>query len=628
MTDDELTRGLRAWADATDPATDPIKPDDVTTASASRGVPSGARPTEPAAFGSRRWLAAAAAVLVVLAVGAAVVLAVGSDDEPDVLTRSGPRTGTRTQVVVDGEDLDALWWQTAHRVVLHGPCPDEACGGAPAVVARALEAGTSLAVDQALAPGRWLVGVETYRCGGEDRDCGPPTADGTPSDPVEGLACGVPFDVGSEPSRVVLEVRAGPDDAPRCSEARVDPDPLPDLTVPPAWSVRSALPWTCGAATHQINGMVPGPDPEGALDTLACFRDAIATGTPVEIPAMELGAADSAVRGRWRVLPEAVDGHLVEVLRNDGGWWSRQRCDDVEVEPADVLVDPGPSLHVGAVPVGCGDEEQLPLDLPPLDGPAPPAPAPPTSMGPTSTSPPTTTPSSPTTAAAPSDPPPAGTVDVVLDGTDLPSATPPTTWTWSIHLGDEEAAVATGTVTGDSAEGYPSPPIALLADDLVVPDGTEWVGLRIDDGAGTENLCLADAPPEGGGRVAVVRIATRTCTPAWVDAVPALTVPPTWSRRSPAAACTDLAPDARWGQCFADLAIAGEGVAERSDQRAGVLTTYRVEDGALTVVRRVIAPDAVTWTTQACAGLFPAADGRGLVPEACSDEEPLPLAPS
>jgi hypothetical protein len=595
VTDDELTRGLRAWADATDPATDPITTDDVTTASASRGVRSGVHPTEPSGFGGRRWLAAAAAVLAVLAVGAALVLAVGSDDEPDVLTRSGPRTGARTQVVVAGEILDALWWQTAHRVVLRGPCPDEACDGAPLVVGRALEAGTSLAVDQPLAPGRWLVGVETYRCGSEDEDCGPPTADGMPSDPVEGLTCGVPFDVGAEPSRVVLDVRAGPDDAPICSAARVDPESGPDLTVPPAWSVRPALPWSCGAATHRINGMVPGPDPEGALATLACFRQAIATGSPVEIPAMELGAADSAVRGRWRVLPEPVDGHHVEVLRNDGGWWSRQMCDDVEVETTDVLVDPGPSLHVGAVPVGCGDEEQLPLDLPPLDGPAPPA--------------------------------PAGTIDVVLDGSDLPSATPPTTWTWSIHLGDEEVAVATGTVTGDSAEGYPSPPVALVADDLVVPDGTEWVGLRIDDGAGTEDLCLTGAPPEDGGRVAVVRIATRTCTPAWVDAVPALTVPPTWSLRSPVTACTDLAPDARWGQCLTDIFLAGEGVAEHAEQDAGVLTTYRVEDGGLTVVRRVIAPDAVTWTTQPCAGLVPAADGRGLVPEACDDEAPLPLTP-
>jgi len=253
VTDDDLTRDLVAWAAATDPAADPITVSDVADADGGVGPVAAPRTHRP-----RRRLAAAAAVLVIVGLGAAVAVTRDDDGSADVTTDDGSgATGPRTQIVVAAPDLDTSWWQTAHRVVLRGPCVDavEICtDGGDATVARPLEPGTSLVADQVLDPGTYLLRVERYDCTDDD-GCGAPSLDGRPAADVEPVWCDVPLDVGTGASRILVDVGPGDGGPPTCAAAPTDD--APELTVAPDWSLRPELPWSCGAATNDVNGINP-----------------------------------------------------------------------------------------------------------------------------------------------------------------------------------------------------------------------------------------------------------------------------------------------------------------------------------------------------------------------------------
>lgn len=608
MTDDRADRDLdaelEAWAAATDPTADPITSDEARDP---------ARAAVVAPPGGRRWLTAAA-VLVLVAIAAAVAVALVRDDPgADEVATSGTdpvEDGARTQVVVDAPDIDPSWWTVAHRVVLRDP------NGRDDVLARPLVPGTSLVVDQVLAPGRWHLLIQRFDCTDVATSCGAPSLDGTPAAAVEPTQCAVPLDVGTTGSRIVVGYGTGADGGLACGRPT---DRGVDLTVPPAWTLRPELPWSCGAASHDINGMLSSSDPQAARATLGCFEDALDAGTPVEIPVAELQAGDGITRSWWRVLPEPVDGHRIEAIRDQGlegtAGWARVRCDDIVVEHSNVdTTTPDGGIvgydHVGARLTGCDAEEPLPLDVPLLDPP-----------------PPSTT---TTTTTLPG----GVVVDVVIDSTLVPRGPEPITWSWSLYLGDDEtlgaegptaAAAATGAVLGD----HGGPPVALVADDLPVPADAEWVGVEVDGPEELAQFCIAGLPPADGpdGSVLVVRIAPRDCTPDWTDTLPALTVPPTWSLRTPPEV-TCVVPDGGTaedaGRCLGE-AQGGDRTAEWwTTDGEGRPLVWRVE-GIRDIDLVHPGVDGGAWTIEQCSGVAlldlvpgPEADG-------CTPPEEMPL---
>ncbi len=604
-TERDLTAALEAWATATDPGTDPVTPDDV------RSRPRHGGEARPARH--RRWVVAAVA-LVVLGLAAAMAAIVTGPDDGQVTTGpadedGGP--GTRTQVVIEAPDIDPSWWNVAYRVVLRDP------DGRDDVLAGPLVPGTSLVVDRPLAPGRWTLLVQRFDCttgasGAES--CGAPGLDGTPTAAVERVQCALPLDVGATESRVLVGYGTTADGGLACG---FPTDRGVELTVPPAWTLRDELPWSCGAASFDVNGMARSSDPQAALATLRCIEDAVATGTPVEVPVAEPQPGDGLTRSWWRVLPEPVDGHRIEAIRDQGlegtAGWARVRCDGIDIEHGNIdTTTPDGGItgydHGGARLTGCGAEEPLPLDVPLLDPPPPP-------------------PSTTTTTRPGSRP-----VDVVLDGTDLPFGAEPARWRWTLHLGDEDTSVATGTVLGADADA--DRPVAMIADDLAVPSGTDWVGVRIDgpgDRGGVGNLCLAGPPPpdQPDARVLVVRLAASDCTAEWVDAVPSLTVPPGWSLRTPPdAECVvpdgGTAEDA--GHCLAR--------AQADDRTAEWWTT---DDEGRPLVWRVnglrdvdlVHPgvDGADWTVEQCLGVALLDLVPGPEVDGCAPPEAMPLTP-
>jgi hypothetical protein len=637
VNDDDLTRALEAWAGTTDPGDDPITADEVAAAD------DPVAPAAPPRGRSRRWLAVAAAVLVVAGLAAAVAVAVavdraGGPDEVVADGDGGTSAAGSTQIVVDAPDLDRSWWQVAHRVSLWGPCrgapPD--CGDDP-VVARALEPGASLVLDQPLDPGRWRLRVERFDCTAtEAQECGAPSADGTPTAAVEPTRCDVNVDVGPRASTNVVAV-ASAGGTLTCTIPTTDE--VPELTVPPDWSLRPELPWACGAATHDINGQIPGSDPEGAEVALGCFRDAVADGTAVEIPVAELQAGDGLTRSWWRVLPEPVDGRRVEVLRDWGldgvHGWARLRCDDVEVETQELEAGEGLSgLYVGARPVGCDDEEPLALDLPPLAE---------------SSTPPTTT---GTTAAGPAETipaPPTGTVDVVLDVDRLPVFIEGSARRWSIAVDGVEDEAGPLTEIGGWGDRDAGEQDVQLVRRALPLDEAAGLTVTVEDfdcfapgrcrpdtmgpvpGAAADDSCRAEAPTERTGPVLVVTLRDSTCIASWTRSVPPLTVPPTWSlRTADDGSCATVATDDRWAQCLADALATGTATTEYTqyaDDGSGRVT-YRVAQDGVEVLRRRSGPDATTvWTVQTCTGLEVGGGGRLPKPTGCDDEAPLPLTP-
>ncbi len=616
MNDDDLTRGLEGWAAATDPDEDPITVAEATAVDAV-AVP---------APGGRRWLAVAAAVLVLLGVAAAVV-AVRSGDDPAVTTDEGEGSGPRTQIVVDAPDLSTSWWIVPSRLVLWGPCPGavEDCAVGDPALARPLAAGTSLVVDEPLAPGRWLLRLETRDCGSM---CGAPRPDGTSERDELGAQthCDLAVDVAAGSNRIVVENGGAGGLATEGTCGLVAGDRPIELTVPPAWSTRPELPWSCGAATFFVDSRLSGDDPEGAAATLDCFRRAVADGTPVEIPVAEARSEDEVTRSWWRVLPEPEDGHPIEVIRDHGldgvTGWARLLCDDIDAETSEAGGGTF-TTYVGADLVGCTEEEAMDLDLPPLDPPPLDVTVPP----------PGTT------------PPEAGTIDVVLDADDLPMFIEGGTRRWSILVDGQEVAAGPLTETGSSnLDDVGRPDLLQVGDDVPAPDGAA-VTVRVDDydcfvtthcradgagpvpGATAYSGCPADAPAERGGSVLVVTLRAETCTAAWAEAPPALTVPPDWSLRPTGDGCGAVDLGDRWAQCLVDALQAGE-TAEYTRSYDGLRVTYAVVDGAVRVYRHTggTDPASVTWTVQDCTGAEPD-PALEIEPLGCGPEEDLDLAP-
>lgn len=584
MTDEhrDVAAELEAWAAATDPAADPITAAEVRDAE----LPSVALPRGR----SRLAKVAAVAAAIVVVGGGIVILGQGGDDADERTTTAGAEDEPRLQVVVVTEPSRVMG-RPPPRVeafALRPVCPEGGrCRYQQPVAAGPLEPGVMLAVDAAVAPGTYWFERILQEC--PDEGCGPPTPDGVLAGLDMQVGCRAEVTMGATDRRVVVRLDA---DAPSCT---VDEREPPALTVPAAWSVRPALPWSCGAAAWDVNGQVAGSDPQGALATLGCLREAIADGRPVETRIAELQAGDGLTRSWLRVLPGPDPDRPLEVIRDMGlegvTRWAVQRCEDVDVETSE------DGQYVAARPSGCEEEEPLSLDLPSFDEPPPappatPSPAPSTQAQDDATELPSTT---------AGDPPAPGTIDVVLDGTDLPVGDGTKTWTWSVHLGDEEVSVATGTLAG-AQEGGSGAPIALVADDLVVPDGTAWIGLQVDDGTGGGNLCLGGdrIDDDPGARIVVFHQADRACTPEWTTGIPPLTVPPAWSLREPATQCLDLPADARWNQCLVDADLAGTAVAEWTQPAVTMTTTYRVVRGVVTRVDRFVGPEGTSWTESTC----------------------------
>lgn len=608
MNDDGLTRDLESWAMATDPAIDPITAVEV-QATDQRVLPS--------APPRRRWLAAAAVWLSLAGLAAATIAVVTSSGTEDqqVATGDDASGGARTQVVIEAPDLDPAGRDVAHRIVLRDPTGRD-------VLARPLEPGTSLVVDQVLTSGRWHLLIQRFDCTSEAEDCGATGLDGLPEASPSPAQCALPFDVDTTEERVVVGFTSAPGTIEACG---FPTDPQPVLTVAPAWSLRSELPWSCGAATRDINGQAGGADPQGALATLDCFTEAIEDGTPVEIPVAEPQSGDGLTRSWWRVLPEPVDGHRVEALRNHGPdgapTWAVIRCDGVTVETSDVdSTTPEGGItgyqHVGARLTGCGEEVTLPLELPALDL---------ATMATTTT--PTTTPGS-------------RSVDVVLDLE--PSAEVEPAVEWWVLTERAEGAEAEVVATDEVDAGGPRQ-VALVAEGLVVSPGHHLqftrarmkcnatcpeLPLDASDLDGLLTTCSVDVPTDGDV-VVVTTTAGQECDADPVADVPVLTVPPEWSlRAAPAVRCRipegGTAEDA--GECL---------LAAQSDGRTAEWWTTD-EDGAPLIWRVNAARDVdlvhpgvggETWTREPCLGaalldLVPGPEADGCAPEEAMSLEP------
>jgi hypothetical protein len=623
MTDDDLTRRLEAWAAATDPAADPITATDVTAGADDSVAVAVVREPER---NRRRLLAVAAVILVFVGLVGAVMATRPDDDVPHVVTDDGAEAdrGPRTQIILDARFIGDDWQRLGYRFSLFGPSGEGATG--------AFAPGLSVVVDQHLAPGRWELVLLRYACGGTEPDvaCGPPNIDGSYETGEAALRCDRDVDVAPEGGRIRVIVEETDDGGLSCGLSR---DPYkPQLTVPPSWSVRPPLPWSCGNATFDADMRVVD-DPAAKRDGFECFRDAVEDGTPVEIPVVEWVGGGMLARSWWRVLPEPIDGDRFEILRERAGdgspTWVRLLCHSVAISEGavDVTTPEGGITgyrSISATPLGCTAEEPLPLDLPPLDGAAP--------------TPPTTAPTTTTTA-----PPAPGTISVVLDA-DLPPFVEGGARRWIVLVDGQEVSAGPLTESGSLIDETSGAAVQQVADDLAIP-ASAAVAIRIDSydcyadqadrcradhmgptaGAPAFAPCTAEAPPERAGAVLVATLRADTCTAAWTTEPVTLTVPAAFTLRPASDECGDLGEGEQWGECLANAYMDGR-VAERTVRLDGVRTTYLAQDGRITVFRRSeVAGGGVEWSTQTCATVEVDAEGRVLTPTRCEAEEPLPL---
>lgn len=635
MNDDDLTRGLEAWADATDPAADPITATEVTDGAATTPATGGPR---------RRVLAVAAAVLLVLGIGAALV-AVDDDDGPDeVVTDSTDPTATTTggderrlQVVVDASALAA--GSEAYRSFSLAPScgpPEAACRpvAEDVVAAGPVLVGTALVVDQLVEPGAWTVRFETDGC--PDEGCGPVDQDGHPTlggdHPV---GCTADVAVAEAAVRAVVRVIQPPGGGlPTCTV--MPGERVGELTVPSDWSVRPPLPWTCGTGAWDAGRLFGPLDRAAAEETLACFARAVADGTPTEIATSEIQPADGITHSWWRVVPE-VDGRPIEVIRDVGlrgvAGWARLRCADVDVAGAEATL------------VDCTDEEPLSLALPPLDQPTPPTTGP--------TDPPATSGEPVTTPPPFAGPPLAVVVDL------QPPALPEEQvmeW-WTLVLGGETVVEE---LAGDPIALGGTRQRALVAPGVAVPAGERlsivWSRFRCDGGCpspaldgsppgspSVETVCRVDLPI--GDPVAVVTLDGGTCRADGVAELPELTVPPAWSIRErlprpcgilgtdgvdEVGYATDF-PTAEVRRCFVAAANAGEEAELRSpaltDEEAVAGRSWRAEEGVVTVVAHGDPVTGEGWTTRTCDGIVEIEGAPFMEPTGCGPVEVMPLTP-
>ena len=154
---------------------------------------------------------------------------------------------------------------------------------------------TVLVVDRPIPRGEYKLRVEHYDCPASCPDVGP---DGRPTNgakPLAGLGRNAPFTIGDRSTPVVITV-----DGATCTVSR--PPSLPRLTVPPAWSLRTPLPTTCGtdmlhATTLSIgNGVDPG---KGARQ---CFLRAHQARQPMELVSTQPVSRTASPQIIWRTM--------------------------------------------------------------------------------------------------------------------------------------------------------------------------------------------------------------------------------------------------------------------------------------------------------------------------------------
>ena len=623
--DDDLTRALEGWAAATDPAADPITVDEVVAAA----------PAAIRAPRTRRWLAPAAAVLALAGIAAAVAVAVTRPDDrtPHVVTSGGDEDAPsepRTQVIViaDLDDGDA---SRTHRFTIEPRCADRAaCIPQEPLVAGPLHPGTSLVAHRPLPPGTWMFRYESDDCGDV---CGP--LDETGAMAAGGdhpLACFV--DLPTE-RRIVIRVSDPADDLGTCA---IDTsEAVPGLTVPPAWSVRDPLPWSCGTGAWDA-GRPTGPsDPAASRVAMDCFIDAFEAGTPAELPtsAGTVGPTDEPRESWWRIGTEGPDRRGIEVLSEQGGRgqpWSRTWCRTIG-EQVFVLVD-------------CTEEEPLPLDLPPLDEADDPSPTTATTATP---GPATTAPPPDTTPAGP------GAVDLVVDAGELPMWIEGVERRWVLSA-PGGAVLGEGLVeepgSPPESEGGGQADVSLVARGLPVPAGKALLltleeydcfsggcsppralphsGDEVQD-VPPANTCATEVPPIDQARVIVLTLRGETCTADVADAVPTLTVPTAWTLRPPAdevcAGYPDEPEDFDLGDiqrsratCVLDAVAAGVPAVEMPGFGDDGDATLRVEDGAVTLFSPPGLDRSRTWAIEACSGVAPADTPPFLELQGCIDQ--------
>ncbi|HMJ76827.1 MAG TPA: hypothetical protein VK507_12690 [Iamia sp.] len=585
--DDDLTRDLEAWAAATDPAADPITEIEVAGADAS---PVAAR--RPV----RRWLAGAAALLVVLALAVTVVTArddgtdvVADVDRPTLEPADPTPDGTiPVQVVAvsdPGPDV-VLTWSAQ-------PCPARAsCIGLPGPDAGA----TTLILDGAMDEGTVLQPhVTARRC--------------------DGLACAVEDTSGAivascateplaldGPTQAVLTIAAAGGTI-TCSLEEVDD--LPALSVPPAFSTRTRSPMTgCGTGAYHAGGGGPAR-PAAATASFRCLADAVGSDELTELMTSEAHPDGAVSFSWWRALPEPVDGLPVEVFRQGGHTmpgWTRLRCADVEVDG-----DGGAEL------VGCTDEESLSYEPLPL----------------------------PAGATADEEGDDTG-VAIVLDLADLPRYPEgPQLFRWDlitngnrVQSGQMDEAgvllVADGLDLGRGARVTWSPYVCPMQCPVAGAGGRPFVGIEPVEGfTASPPTCEEELPRLTDGDVVVLRVRGEACTVEVADEVPVLTAPPAWTLRPPTdvrCAIPDGGTAEEAGSCLGEARGAGLTAEWWTYDEEGEPLVWRI--GGMRVVD-LVRPrtDGGPWTVQHCLGfglmdLVPGPESDG-----CAAEEEMRLSP-
>jgi len=630
---DEIDDALRRWARATDPAADPLTGEEVRDAAGTRSGPD--RP--------RAWLAAAAVVAALALAGGALWATTRSGDDPGrVTTATDPQPSppvpagelVATQVVVVAPDL-GLEGTVLHQVGLEPDCgadPGDGCGEhLPSATARPLPVGTSLAWAEPLPVGSsWLLSYARWECPplpdeaplgaspGSRRGgaCGRITPEGRPDGDGDGRAdqdpflladCGITFTVGPRPGRVVLRITVDGEGEPTCALAPGDPPPL---TVPPAFTLRDELPWSCGTGAWDVGWFAGPSDPDAAEAAMACLVEAAQQRTAAELPTAELQANDAVRRAWWRVA-RGAEGTTVDIVRGPAGPegpWSVQRCTGVE-RPFEQLQG-----------TGCQREVPMSLDLPPLDAPSP---------------------------ALPTDPDPGGEpFDLVVEAGDLPSGEEGSAHRVAVVVDGQ--VVASGQVAS-----FQSTLVARDVDGPLSKVELHWE--RYDcpgscppvdaDGVpfpmpAPDHTCTATVEDLAPGGTVVLTLDGDGCRATATAPPPPLTVPPAWSLREalPMACGVDLAatlstpghparPDTSEGPrtCLLQAHRAGQEVELVSTERggAGRAVVWRVgPDGVeLTWPAPLADEPAIPWMTQSCTGLAEAPAGEWIRATGCGPQE-------
>lgn len=242
--------------------------------------------------------------------------------------------GTPTRVVVAAGLLPSGYEGVIHRfelvadgeVIAAGPVTSES---------------TALVLDRPIPPGSYAFRFENYDCPGSCPRVGP---DGRPVDdpnrPLRLRDCGGELPVEDRPAVVVITIE-GSEASSTCKITQ--PDNVPSLTIPPAWSLQTRLPTTCGSDyLHRVSTASGSPvDPKGARQ---CFLQAYRDRAPMEQYTIDSTQPRLVI---WR-----TRGGRFQVIRpgqTPEEPWTKQNCDLGNL--------PEPEW-VG--PTGCGAEQPLP----------------------------------------------------------------------------------------------------------------------------------------------------------------------------------------------------------------------------------------------------------------------------